>query len=223
MNLLLKWQSVNDKVSELTLRERLMLLIAGLVLLFYPAYNLLIEPWLQESQMLQAQLHSQKQQIIQTEDLINTIKSQLKTDPNKTLQVQRQQLLSQLKELEVEFREKAAEVVSPELMASLLKRVLNSSHSLKLSELSSIKPTPLLSLNKNELPEGAEAATLYSHGIKLKLTGTYFNIYHFLLKLEALPEKFYWKQLSYQTLEYPQANVEIEIYTLSTQKEFIGG
>ncbi|MGL5153883.1 MAG: MSHA biogenesis protein MshJ, partial [Aeromonas veronii] len=34
---------------------------------------------------------------------------------------------------------------------------------------------------------------------------------------------FYWKQFDYQVKAYPGAVVEMEIYTLSTSKEFIRG
>jgi len=44
----------------------------------------------------------------------------------------------------------------------------------------------------------------------------------YLQKLEQLPNKFYWHRFDYQVLEYPKAQVSINIYTLSTQQWWIG-
>jgi MSHA biogenesis protein MshJ len=38
-----------------------------------------------------------------------------------------------------------------------------------------------------------------------------------------LPRHFYWRLFDYRVQEHPSAVVEMEIYTLSTSKEFIRG
>ncbi len=70
---------------------------------------------------------------------------------------------------------------------------------------------------------GEQKVNLYKHGIRLQLEGGYFDVYQYLKALEALPRHFYWKQFDYQVKAYPGAVVEMEIYTLSTSKEFIRG
>ena len=43
-----------------------------------------------------------------------------------------------------------------------------------------------------------------------------------LAELEGLDWRFYWKSFNYNVNEYPLATVELEIYTLSTNRAFIG-
>lgn len=72
----------------------------------------------------------------------------------------------------------------------------------------------------NQTPE--QFLTLYKHGIKLILKGDYFKLRDYLVQLEQLEWQFFWQKFDYQLLEYPQGELHIEMYSLSTEKEFIG-
>ncbi|MFT5808792.1 MAG: MSHA biogenesis protein MshJ, partial [Moritella dasanensis] len=64
---------------------------------------------------------------------------------------------------------------------------------------------------------------LYRHGLRITMTGAFFDIQAYLDSIEQLPKKFYWEVFDYQMQEYPTAEVVMEIYTLSINKEFIRG
>ncbi|MGR6781441.1 type II secretion system protein M [Moritella viscosa] len=64
---------------------------------------------------------------------------------------------------------------------------------------------------------------LYRHGLRITMTGSFFNIQAYLTQIEQLPKKFYWEVFDYQIQDYPTAQVVMEIYTLSINKEFIRG
>lgn len=67
---------------------------------------------------------------------------------------------------------------------------------------------------------GAEVL-LYRHGLRITMTGSFFDIQAYLDAIEQLPKKFYWQVFDYQMRDYPTAEVVMEIYTLSINKEFI--
>jgi MSHA biogenesis protein MshJ len=64
--------------------------------------------------------------------------------------------------------------------------------------------------------------TLYKHGIKLKIKGNYFQLRDYLIQLEQLEWTFFWQTFDYQLIQYPNSELIIEMYSLSTHKEFIG-
>lgn len=70
--------------------------------------------------------------------------------------------------------------------------------------------------------ESKPALGLYRHGIKLKLKGNYFALRDYLQQLEGLSWQFFWKDFHYKLMEYPNSELEIEIYSLSTKRVFIG-
>jgi MSHA biogenesis protein MshJ len=61
------------------------------------------------------------------------------------------------------------------------------------------------------------------HPVRLELTGNYFAIRDYLLALESLPVKYYWRSFKYQVETYPQARLILQVYTLGSREEFIGG
>ena len=52
--------------------------------------------------------------------------------------------------------------------------------------------------------------------------GRYFAVRDFLARLEQLSDKLYWRSMAYHVKDYPTAEVTLEVYTLSTEKAFIG-
>lgn len=75
------------------------------------------------------------------------------------------------------------------------------------------------SLDNNKLPVGVN---LYQHGIKIKLSGSYFDLQSYLSRLEQLSWKFFWQDFNFKVIEYPNSELEIQMYSLGTKKEFVG-
>ncbi|MDX2321282.1 MAG: glucose-6-phosphate isomerase [Moritella sp.] len=73
------------------------------------------------------------------------------------------------------------------------------------------------------LESSGSEVLLYRHGLRITMTGAFFDIQAYLDAIEQLPKKFYWEVFDYQMQKYPTAEVVMEIYTLSINKEFIRG
>ena len=91
------------------------------------------------------------------------------------------------------------------------------------SENPSVQSTTALQKTQvNEKESKANSLGLYRHTIKLTLQGRYFDLRDYLIQLEGLSWTFFWQQFEYQLIEYPKSELHIEIYSLSTEQEFIG-
>ena len=210
-----QWQQLSARVVAMSLRERWLILLAGAALLLMPAYSLLLEPtWL-----------AYQSQIARSQELATTIaqlqlenqsrQQALLLDPNQPVREQQQQLTQQLVQLDAQLKDQTLDLIPAERMSGLLEQMLASSARLRLISLTSLPPKPLL--------DDPEQNLLFQHGIQLRLQGSYFDIFQYLRALEGLPEHFYWRRLNYQVEQYPQASIELELYTLSSSKEFIRG
>lgn len=210
-----QWQQLSARVVAMSLRERWLILLAGAALLLMPAYSLLLEPtWL-----------AYQSQIARSQELATTIaqlqlenqsrQQALLLDPNQPVREQQLKLTQQLVELDAQLKDQTLDLIPAERMPGLLEQMLTGSGRLRLVSLTSLPPKPLL-------PD-PEQNILFQHGIRLRLEGSYFDIFQYLRALEGLPEHFYWRRLNYQVEQYPQASVELELYTLSGSKEFIRG
>jgi len=210
-----QWQQLSTRVLAMSLRERWLVLLAGAALLLMPAYSLLLEPaWL-----------AYQNQIERSQELATTIaqlqlenqsrQQALLQDPNQPVREQQLKLTQQLVELDAQLKDQTLDLIPAERMPGLLEQMLASSGRLRLISLTSLPPKPLL--------DDPEQNLLFQHGIQLRLQGSYFDIFQYLRALEGLPEHFYWRRLNYQVEQYPQASIELELYTLSSSKEFIRG
>jgi len=210
-----QWQQLSVRVVAMSLRERWLILLAGAALLLMPAYSLLLEPtWL-----------AYQSQIARSQELATTIaqlqlenqsrQQALLLDPNQPVREQQLKLTQQLVELDAQLKDQTLDLIPAERMPGLLEQMLASSGRLRLISLTSLPPKPLL--------DDPEQNLLFQHGIQLRLQGSYFDIFQYLRALEGLPEHFYWRRLNYQVEQYPQASIELELYTLSSSKEFIRG
>jgi MSHA biogenesis protein MshJ len=210
-----RWQRWSAKTLKLSLRERVLLLIAGCSVLGFPLYSWWMAPavlqWQQTKQQIQ-QLTLQQQE---AGSAVTVLQARLAQDPDLAVRTELQTVNSQLLQLDMSLEKQTAGLIPASRMAETLQQMLVRSGKLQLQSLTSMKPTPLL-------PENS-AVNYYRHGVKLVLQGRYADIYAYLQALEALPQHFYWQTLHYHVDKYPQGTVELILYTLGDSKEFIRG
>jgi len=77
-------------------------------------------------------------------------------------------------------------------------------------------------LDDSEETDTSLEAGVYKHATALKINGGYFQVLDYLQTLESLPWRFYWDWMSYSVVEYPSAEIEIRVYTLSAEEGLLG-
>jgi MSHA biogenesis protein MshJ len=215
MSLKAQWQAWADKIAALSHRERVLILLTGLVLVCAGA----IYGWLDGAALRLEQDRvalTTAQRDLEIMDLENLGKqARLARDPDQNVRDQLVRVEGDIGKLDAELKAQTVDLIQAHEMPAVLEALLSRSANLHMLALTSLAPQPLMA--------GDQRINLFKHGIRLKLEGGYFDVYQYLKALEALPRHFYWKQFDYQVQEHPKAVVEMEIYTLSTSKEFIRG
>ncbi|MBW3762266.1 MSHA biogenesis protein MshJ [Aeromonas jandaei] len=217
MNLKAQWQEWSRRINALSQRERVLILLTGLVLLVAAS----VYGWLDgaDTRLRQDRMAlSAAERDLEILGLENLGKqARLQRDPNQGVREQLARVDSDLAAVDEALKAQTVDLIPAHEMPQVLEALLSRSANLHMLALSSLEPTPLMA------GEQGQKVNLYKHGIRLQLEGGYFDVYQYLKALEALPRHFYWKQFDYQVKAYPGAVVEMEIYTLSTSKEFIRG
>ncbi len=209
------WRLCADKIQALSVRERVGVLLVGWVLIIFPLYFWWIEPVIRHWQQAGQQIREQQLQQQQSEAALRVLQARLQQDPNQALQQEIFAVSNQLTQMDDLLAKQTAGMIPADRMAETLRQMLVSSGKLKLQALVSLAPTPLLP-KENKV-------NYYRHGVRLRLQGSYSDIYDYLQLLEQLPRHFYWQSLHYQVGKYPQGTVELILYTLGDSKEFIRG
>ncbi|MGL5815565.1 MAG: MSHA biogenesis protein MshJ [Aeromonas sp.] len=215
MELKAQWQEWTQRVAALSLRERVLILLTGLVLIGAAG----IYGWLDDADTRLSQDRAAltaAQRDLEILDLENQGKqARLARDPNAQVREQLGRVDADLARLDGELKAQTVDLIPAREMPAVLEALLSRSANLHMLALTSLKPEPLMA--------GEQKVNLFRHGIRLQLEGGYFDVYQYLKALEALPRHFYWQGFDYRVVEHPRAAVTMEIYTLSTSKEFIRG
>ncbi|HDT5887542.1 type II secretion system protein M [Aeromonas dhakensis] len=215
MSLKAQWQAWADKLAALSQRERVLIMLTGVVLVG----SIATYGWLDAATVRLEQDRlalSSAQRDLEIMDLENQGKqARLARDPDQNVRTQLAGVDEEIGKLDAALKAQTVDLIQAHEMPEVLEALLSRSANLHMVALTSLAPEPLIA--------GEQRINLFKHGIRLKLEGGYFDVYQYLKALEALPRHFYWKQFDYQVQEHPRAVVEMEIYTLSTSKEFIRG
>lgn len=106
------------------------------------------------------------------------------------------------------------ELLSSHQTSKVLYDLLVSNSKLSLLQLKNIAPKAI------SLPQ-ANINNAFEHGIIIKFSGDYFSTMQYLQALEKLKWKLFWDQLEYKVIQYPLAEITLQIHTISAESDWI--
>lgn len=146
------------------------------------------------------------------------------------MQAQQNKLREMVVAQQLELDELLGRFVPPSKVPALLEDVLDDFSGLKLIRLASQPAEPLLlkasAQSQDDGVEHQEAlqpqVKIYRHPIRMELEGGYADVIDYLLTLEQADWRFTWRKLEYVVEDYPNAQILIELETMSREKEWLG-
>lgn len=202
------------KFDLLSDREKMLTAVSGFVAVAGIGLMSVIEPLHQTQLYTEEQLRQAKQNVAEFNGLNQTMQQKLSVSPNLELEQKLARLNLEIDDLAQQMKNKVDGLVSAPNMPQLMESVLDKTKRLTLLSMQSLPAVELAT---------TEDASYYLHEVQLKLKGRYFDIKDYLLALEALPAKYYWRSVDYGVVNYPWAEFVINVYTLSESSVFIGG
>ena len=228
-----QWQDYGDKYLAITPREQYMVLITGLVAIIFIIHTFFIDDNSSKIDKFEKQIIQMSKANRSANSSITLLEDGLSKDPNSELNKQISQYKERLKKVDVNLLQLTSDLINPIQMRHALLQLLKTQKGISLQSfqvipaqaitLASSKPAvKIKDISTAETDPNQEKLVLYRHSIKIKLSGSYFQLRDYLTQLESLSWKFFWKEFNYQLKEYPVSELEIEMYSLSTKRELIG-
>ena len=211
-----KYHEIEKNFLAKSRREQIMILCAALVVAIFPLYMYFADPAMVKIKKAKAQQISIRDDITNLQNEKNTLMIQLQQDPTVELSRQKEEFREKIRNLDKDLNKQTVDLIPAYEMASVLKDVLSNTNGLRLLSMSNEKPKILVEGGKG-------GVALYRHETRIVLEGSYLSALSYLQMLENLNKKFIWGPLSYEVKEYPKGIVEIHVYTLSANKDFIRG
>ncbi|HCH0725392.1 TPA: type II secretion system protein M [Vibrio parahaemolyticus] len=212
------WSSLEERFGDMSAREKMLVALCGFVTVVMLLFTLVLEPKLNQISNNERQLSNLKQSNQKTEIDILRVKAQLKKDPNADIDLEISNLLTESQHLSMQLSQIIEHLVTSSQMAGVLESVLEQQSGIHLVSLQTLPSEPI-----TEDKEASQYSGYYVHPVRMELTGDYFSIANYLNKLESLPASYFWRSFSYKVEEYPKAKLVLEVYTLGSREEFIGG
>lgn len=233
------WESLVARIDALTLRERGFVIAGVLAVTYFSWTGFVMQPMDRKL----AEVNGNHQRISAELTALNAqAQAALKRsqeDPNAVHREQLAALKQELDALNTQLSGTTDHLVPPAQMARVLEAVLQEAGGLQLQQVTSLGSSPLVPEKKKPAPRadtgtetGMEAESgadadhavrkVYRHGVKLQLQGRFFDVLEFLRKLEGLDWKFFWDGIDFRVLDYPDAAVEITVFTISLEPDWIG-
>lgn len=217
-----RYQQWQEAFAGLKLTERRLIFIASAVLVPYLTILFLLEPGWRQVQQLQQQIRQAQAQFLALDQQSSQLLLSLQQDPNSQVKAQLAAETQRQAELGQQIRQLTGRYVGPEQMLSLLQDVLKQSPGVQLQQLSSKQPEPVrLPANGTTTTAADATPMLYRHVTMLTFRGDYPHLQQFLQQLEALPWQLHWRQLDYQVLQHPQAELTLQLETISEQADYL--
>ncbi len=220
--------TITQLVNRLSLRERLFVLGAGLVILGGLWEAALATP-------LDARKHEAAAKVEALKDRLRVLGTALESAANGMTEGMPAQI-SQLTALrdrvaagDQEVRVFTSDLVDPKEMRLVLEELLRRQSALKLVSATNLPAKPLVEGDAEPVaakdvgakPKSKEPQ-LYRHTLVLTLEGSYLDCLAYLQAVERLPWHLYWSRIEFKEDGYPRNAIMLELRTLSLDKEWIG-
>ncbi len=213
--LLTKLEPLLATVDNMSMRERLLVFVTGLMLVGSAWYLGLMQPLDQQTTRSRSEIASLRERIAMYNQNLEVEVLQIAgTDTAEREQLARIQ--GRLDEINKRMGGYVAELIDPAQMSLVLQGLLKKQSKLRLIRIRNVSPKSL------SASADALTTTFYRHGLEIEFEGSYLACLEYLEEIEDLPWRFYWQLLDIEVLEYPRNRIRLEVSTLSPDVEWIG-
>jgi len=224
-----QWQTYSEKYLQLSAREQYLILLTGLVILFFIVFHFFVDPTLVANRQASSKIDRLTSSNYSLKNSVAELEAALHNDPDEAARKKIAQFEAKLAKVDAKLLTLTSDLINPIQMRHALLDLLKLEKGVSLLSFELLGAQPLLALESQSKDESISVKrqskvgkNLYRHGIKIKLSGRYFELQDYLKQLELLPWKFFWQDFDFKSIEYPNSELDIIIYSLSTKKEFVG-
>jgi MSHA biogenesis protein MshJ len=218
----LSWENIMKWLRARHPRERAILLVAGLGILgmiwLTFVHDVLTAAKAEESRNITIA----DGRIAEEQNRQNEIKTTYTTDPNVYAQTRQRELRDAANDADARLNRLYGDLILPQQMNQVLTTLLQRETTLNLVKLDNLPSEALIAVAAAPEDDAAPGVQVYKHGLHLEFQGSFIDTVYYLRSLEQLDSNFFWENLEFELGEYPTAKISLDIYTLSTERAFIG-
>lgn len=219
---------INNLINNLSTRERVLVLVGLLSIIYLIWDTLLIAPLQKNNIALNTQFQSIKTQVADLEKRRKMASDRLGQSRRKELLKEIALLEHKITDFDTQISARLKGRVAPEEMLTLLNDVLKKNQALELLQIRNIPAELFISKQSGQKKNtetkelDPELVGIYRHSMELELQGSYLDILDYLQQLETLKWKIFWDEVKMDVQEYPIVKVYIKVHTFSLKDGWLG-
>lgn len=209
-------QRIATRVDAMSLRERAMLAIIILLLLWGGWQSFLMGPLGVQRKQAAERIENARNTVAGLNSSIQALASQRNNDPLAELRLQLELLQTQRKAVDGQLSDATRSLIDPQQMGSVLEAILAKQQGLRLLAIRSVPGEPL------NLQSAAGLPPIWRHGLRIEVEGGYLELLRFLQQIDALPWEFVWTDLSLAVDEQQRSRLTLTLHSLSLKSGWLG-
>jgi MSHA biogenesis protein MshJ len=225
-----RWEQLQESIDSRVMRERVLLFLTVLAVVFM-IWNFLVQAPIdnerKKSQELLDAIASERKNI---ETQITSMSMAAASSPVVVKRKEINQLTQQIGEVEKKLAAMSQGLISADQLPQMLEAMLKKVGELELISIQTLAATELQLVRPKVVAAGTAPAEgtelqdtgVYKHMVVVRIAGGYFELIELLSSLESLSWKFYWEALNYRVDAYPRAEIELRVFTLSSEEGLLG-
>ncbi len=239
------WQRYAERIDALSLRERVWIFAAAMLLVVAFAYELFIDAESVRQKRLTASIAQRQSEMRAQQAQIEMLIQARQKDPDRENRVRLENLRSRLGELNQRIAAEERKFTAPDQMQAVVSELVARNRGVRLVDLKTLSATSVADLRVAEAPgrataevvgqvadvaaqklaplaaTGVSGKLVFRHGMEVTVSGTYLELLAYLGDLERLPTQLYWGALELAVDEYPRVTMKLTLYTLSLDRAWM--
>lgn len=212
------WVKYQAQFAALQKREKYLTQFVGLLIIIYLGVLFFIFPQQDAVSRIESQQHSILQELQQANDQLSMLEQALSHNYTQVLQQQIAQAKQQQQLINKQLNTFSQGFIAAKKVPAVLKDLLINSTEVQVV---SFKVKPAKAIDVEKLGENDTQTLFFEHQMVLTLHGSYFNLMQYLAALKSNQNKLLIQEFSYQVQTYPQAELTLQIATVSANEKFI--
>lgn len=200
-----------ERIDAASMRERVMIFLAATLVLVFIVNTALIEPLRVKQKRITAETKQLALELQEVQAKLPAMVQSAARDPDAPNRKRLAALREQLAQFNTRVVQEQRRFTPPDRMRDVLQEMLRRNRGLVLVDLKTLPVTPV----GTPPAAGAQSGGAYRHGIEFTVSGSYGELYEYLLMLERLPTQLYWGRAELVVREHPLLTLKLTAYTVS--------
>ena len=213
--LFVKYQA---QFAALQQREKYSVLFVGLFLIVYLGLWFVVFPQQDAVNSLRVEQNTLWQKLNQNEAQLSMLTQALEHDYTKVLRNQVGQTQRKLEDINNKLSTFSQGFISANKVPAVLKDLLVNTPDVQVV---GFRVNPAKAIDVEKLGEHDTQTLFFEHQMVVTLQGRYFSLQQYLEGLKASQQKLLIQQFNYQVQTYPNAELTLQIATVSANEKFI--